>query len=1205
MDINWLLACLALVFAASTAMLMYLIWQSHSAASNAATLAHNSDDQIRQMLESLPFGVVLKSAKDYKLTYCNQAYSEMAQLGVDHLMLRTDSDIPGSKLIQRIRQLDDAVVCTRGVVTETIDNVDHPELEHLVFKITQVPIFNVGRQVEQILTLIMDVTDSDCQLKQAYEAARELNLAIDLFPGICLEVDPACEIVKVWGQAKSGIAVDFSGAIGEPLEKLLDRAAFDQIRQLLQKAKETRTASSQVIEMLLVPPSRWFDACCVVKFQDHEQAGNALIYLRDVTATHLADLALSQSMESMEKMSVFSDRVRKASLSILEDHMLSVSRNRFLSSVVEQSPVAITVTNLNGEIEYTNPAIEKISHYSPFELKGKNPRVFSSGKTPSKVFDDLWATLKTEQPWSGQIINKNKSGQEYISNTRITPFRDSSGAVTQYVSVQEDVTEYLRVQNELENYKLHLEELVEQRTFELQETHNAMGRVGIGIVWVEAETGRILYRNTVAASYLSLRSSASVPLHIFELSADLGPIKHQELVLECRKSGWTHQEVQAFNAEGVMVPLDMTAYYLPATDKEPARLIKFLQDISERKKYEAGLENERQRAEVANEAKSTFLANMSHEIRTPMNAIIGLTHLLSHSNTTAEQAAKLKKIDGAATHLLSIINEILDLSKIESGHIELSKDRFRLDAVLQEVAGLLAPSVEAKGLTLDIQPFKDGQISLLGDPGRLRQCLLNLGNNAVKFTEAGSVTVRVSVAQEEGVPADAVKLRFEVEDTGVGIEPEALGRLFQAFEQADNSISKKYGGTGLGLTITRHLARMMGGDAGVSSELGRGSTFWFTCVINTDPHVDQPLKDPDWGTFHNQVGNEFDGRRVLVAEDNEVNMEVLMDMLSEVGIVALQASNGQQCLHLLEHEKVDLIFMDMHMPVMDGLEATRKIRARFKREELPIVAITANVFEAERAACLEAGMNDFLSKPVTPKVLHVSLERWLPKSAGSPSAQAQSAATPVPPAPPPEVREMADLLAIPGLDVKGALSILGNRLPFYRHLLDVFFRNHVQIPSQLRQAVQREDWEALHSTAHSLQSVLKQIGASTLGHQARTIESDAKSAQTAGLVERTEALADGVQTLLDELEHLSRQKTEVPRGTTPVDLSRTDRVMDRLQKALSLGRADATVMVREEFALLVAVLGEPVAESLLKLAQDFDFEPALELLASSPRIKTV
>jgi PAS domain S-box-containing protein len=385
------------------------------------------------------------------------------------------------------------------------------------------------------------------------------------------------------------------------------------------------------------------------------------------------------------------------------------------------------------------------------------------------------------------------------------------------------------------------------------------------------------------------------------------------------------------------------------------------------------LEIARQAAEAASRSKSAFLANMSHEIRTPLNAVLGMVHLLRRDNPTPIQVDRLDKIDSASQHLLAVINDILDISKIEAGKLQLDNAKVDISSILKRVVSVLGERAREKGLELRTES-DDFTHSLIGDPTRITQCLINYTANAIKFTEFGSVTVR---ARRATYDANGITLRFEVEDTGIGIAQESIPRLFGIFEQADTSTTRKFGGTGLGLAITRRLAELMGGHVGVSSQPGVGSRFWFTARLKPGDDAMSTLTSSFAGLSSQAVQETLAGRHLLIVEDEPINREIALELIKEFGPTADTAENGRQALEQLKTRSYDLILMDMQMPEMDGLEATRQIRAQPQYTLLPIIAMTANAFAEDRQRCVEAGMNDFIVKPVEPDDLKMLLLHYL------------------------------------------------------------------------------------------------------------------------------------------------------------------------------------------------------------------------------------
>ena len=421
------------------------------------------------------------------------------------------------------------------------------------------------------------------------------------------------------------------------------------------------------------------------------------------------------------------------------------------------------------------------------------------------------------------------------------------------------------------------------------------------------------------------------------------------LLLGARRNGdhlCTGQEV----ADGTMW---LRASFAPLLYEGEDCTIAWLYDVSD-------LMLARDAAEEANRSKSAFLANMSHEIRTPLNAIVGMSYMLRTTALTPTQLQSVVTMESASNHLIQIINDVLDLSKIEAGKITLEARPFKLNVLMNNVNTMLTDRAGARGITLHRDLDLDHLI-YQGDSTRLQQVLLNYGSNAIKFSNGGEVHFRVYTAQEQG---NTVLLRFEVSDTGIGIPSDKLARLFSAFEQADVSTTRKYGGTGLGLAISKHIATLMGGDVGVSSEPGVGSTFWFTVQLERIAD-DTELDSESWReSLKEQLKSSFAGTSVLVADDEPVNLEIATFLLEEVGFRVQQADDGQQALDMAATQVYDLVVLDMQMPERDGLSTSRELRKMPAYVSTPIIAMTGNIFKEDRERCAAAGMTAFVPKPI-------------------------------------------------------------------------------------------------------------------------------------------------------------------------------------------------------------------------------------------------
>ncbi|MCX7196078.1 MAG: ATP-binding protein, partial [Proteobacteria bacterium] len=470
-------------------------------------------------------------------------------------------------------------------------------------------------------------------------------------------------------------------------------------------------------------------------------------------------------------------------------------------------------------------------------------------------------------------------------------------------------------------------------------------------------------------------------------------------------------------------------------------------------------------------------------IRTPMNSIIGMTQLVRRTELNSKQLDYVAKIDHSAQHLLRLINEMLDFSKIEAGKIELDVQDFELDTILQNISSQLGESAASKCLRLVFDVSPDLSHPLRGDSLRLYQVLLNYTNNAIKFTDKGEIVVRARIIENQISGADGtdILVRFEVQDSGIGISAEQIAQLFQPFHQADASTTRKYGGTGLGLAISRQLAEMMGGEVGVESQPGKGSTFWFTArlgrgvkpvtTVQTVPSVDLGI---------------IQGSCILLVEDNHFNQQVAKELLEEAGAAVVIANNGKEALDLLVKKHFDCVLMDMQMPVMDGLEATRQIRANPKLVATRIIAMTANAGRESWTSCVDAGMDDFITKPIEFQLLLTTLAKWLLQRSdrivpvpATTSFQESAAVV---------VTEVAGTNDPSIIDLSILSKMLGNQPDKIRKYVMMFLDVTQEAITEIEAALTHGDMATLSALGHRTKSSARTVGAMGFGELCQALE---------------------------------------------------------------------------------------------------------------------
>ena len=925
--------------------------------------------------------------------------------------------------------------------------------------------------------------------------------------------------------------------------------------------------------------------------------------------------------------------------------------------------------------------------------------------------------------------------------TVVFPVRGEEDALAGVGVISTDVTTQVESERRLEELSGNLERLVQERTAELAVSEERgrliLGAVTDGIFGLDS-TGAVTFVNPAACRILGLTPETTIGKNSHDLfhhsRPDGSPYPREQCPMRAAyregKAGSIDDEV-LWTSDRRPIPAEYGATPILKDGRVIGAVISF-RDITQRKAAEEALRQAKELAEEASRTKADFLANMSHEIRTPMNAIIGMAHLALKTALDAKQRDYVSKIQRAGQHLLGVINDILDFSKIESGRMSVEAAEFELEPVIASVTDFIAEKATAKGLELIVDADPKLPNDLVGDPLRLGQVLINFASNAVKFTEKGSVVVRARLAAEDD---KGLLLRFEVQDTGIGLSAEQITRLFQSFSQADTSTTRKYGGTGLGLAISKKLAELMGGEVGVTSEPGRGSTFFFTARLRRGEHRsrrlepaadlrgrrvlavdDNPLAlqtlaemlrsmtfrvdeaasaadalervqaadsagDPyaiaflDWRmpgmdgieaarriaamplsarprrvivtaygreeVFHEAEGAGLDGvlvkpvspsllfdttiralagepkpagrevaatapprpagspgrlrgARVLLVEDNELNQQVAMELLQAAEVQVDLATNGEEAVRRVQERPYGLVLMDLQMPVMDGFEATRRIRGLGGCETLPILAMTANAMAGDRERSLEAGMNDHVTKPIDPDALFAALLRWLPQAAGP----AASAADRPAPASPRRVELAADdpLASVPGLDsADGLRRVLGKR-EAYLGLLRTFAHGQAGAPAVIRAALAEGRTADALRAAHTLKGVAGSIGAHQVQAEAAALEAalrhDAPAAEVAVLVDST---ATTLQAFLTAVTAVVPPEVAAPAASGPVDPAALKAAVERIAKLLEQDDVEAVAAVDEAGSLLAAAFGER-ASALRTLVRGYRFEDALAAL---------
>jgi len=912
-------------------------------------------------------------------------------------------------------------------------------------------------------------------------------------------------------------------------------------------------------------------------------------------------------------------------------------------------------------------------------------------------------------------------GEHFIARVLLTAIREGDKNLMHIVWT--DLTEQKKAERELAEYRHDLERRVGERTAELlamseslqsanEEKQAILDAATVGIVLTRERVILRCNRTMERLFGYGQGELSGQPMRIL-YADDAGYAQIGEAIsVGLRQQGFHCEEREMVRKDGSRFWCRKMVQAIDRDDMDKGFAGTF-EDVSAERAVIAEMARARQLAEAAARAKTDFLANMSHEIRTPMNAVIGMAHLALRSDPPPRLRDYLLKIQRSSQHLLGVINDILDFSKIEAGKMALEHIDFGLDRVLDNVTGLIAERVAGKGLELIVDVADDVPNMLVGDPLRIGQVLINYVNNAVKFTDKGEVAIQVRV---QSALDDALLLRFSVRDTGIGISAEQRAELFKSFQQGDTSTTRKYGGTGLGLAISERLTHMMGGEVGVDSTPGAGSTFWFTARVGcgggparsilTDPRVhgrrvlvvddndsarqliDEMLRSMglrvtalasgrealaevaraaaagtpyelvlvDWlmpemdgvatvreirrlalapeprmaivtaygcdelqrlaeavgidelltkpvsaavllGAVMRLLGAGrpdsagaglavISGARVLLVDDNEMSLDVETELLNALGLEVELATDGAMALDKLQRGSYDIVLMDMQMPVMDGLAATRAIRRLPALSTLPIVAMTANVMAGDRERCLDAGMNDYIAKPIDPDRLMARLQQWVrPRQPGRPAVGAGAAVGATPSA--------GFLDGVAGLDVSLGLRHALGREALYLSLLSKFIATYSDAPLRLAGAIAESDWASAERMAHTLKGAAAQIGAGGLLNLASQLEEAIRKCQPAAVlaplqVRIAEALADLIASITARM-----PTAQAAAAAGKIDMRRFEEVGRRLASQLKDDDFACMQLLDDNEAMLKLALGERFP-AIAAAIRDFDYMRALE-----------
>ncbi|QDQ28946.1 response regulator [Chitinimonas arctica] len=1241
----------------------------------------------RALAENSP-DLILRFDLDLKLRYCNKPFQN------DRICLPPDW-VVGYRLgelgvmpDERVKQREDAVrqVFQDGQPLQvTLENVDGRWSEWRL-----APEVDSGGKVHSVLVTGRDITEQRQQAQALEQARSDLRGMANHLP---------VAVFQYRQEANGNGRFLFMGPVIEELTGLTAMQVMADARCLLALVEpEAKTSLLGVFNTLAESADALHQEFTIQHSRTHrrqylrfealpnQRANDAIIwdgYIADITEQRQAEAALKDTLAEAQ-----------------------IDRER-LTVAQEVSGIGVFDINLETGAAFWSPQMELIHGLKVGEFGGTvehmraMPPSMPIGQGSQVRLLDL--IERDGRDFNGLCTLTLADGEQRTLLIMAKVECDEDGRVRRLVGTEVDMTEQLRDKAALDEYRKLLQSLLDYSP---------------AVIYIKDTAGRYKLVNHVWCQVTGLSIEQAIGASDFEL---LPAATAVELVANDRQvitSGTSQSSEEHIpQADGTMHTY--LSYKFPVRDNngQVIAIGGVSSDITEIKQAQAAMREAKELAEQSTQLKSDFLANMSHEIRTPMNAIIGFSSLALRTGLDPHQRDYVEKIGQAGQHLLGIINDILDFSKIESGKLAVEANLFELDNVLDNVANLIASKAHEKGLELLFDVAADVPRYLIGDPLRLGQILVNYVSNAVKFTEAGEVEIGIRLVSAR---AEVIQLRFAVRDTGIGLTEEQQAKLFQSFQQADGSISRKFGGTGLGLAISKRLAELMGGEVGVASQLGEGSTFWFTAQLQPAP-ADALMPPPtvalqgrrmlvvddhaaaravlshlldsldiqvdvaasgnqaihaitqaavqgqpydvaliDWqmpeldgietaeaiaalaqprppqlvlvtahgrsdaqavaeaagyravlakpvtaatlydvlsrllGGAHplsrhsqpndNDAPPALHGKRLLLVEDNLLNQQLARDLLQETGLQVDIASDGAEGVAMAQTQPYDLILMDMQMPVLDGLAATRQLRTLPALATLPIIALTANAQPADRERCRQAGMNDYLSKPIEPATLWQVLRRWLKPADDAQAAPTEPVATGILPD------------SIPGLDMQAGLRRVLGKPDRYIDLLRGFVTSQADAMKQIDAALQQGDAATAQRVAHTLKGLAGNIGAGLLSRQAAAVETALRAGQSAE-AEQAE-LSKGLATQIDAIEAILPVPASPSATIGSFDPLAFLAVRKQLMDLLAADDARADRLLREHEALLSAALPEAFPAIHTAIRQ-FDYETALALLSAS------